>query len=207
MTCRHANPNCGCKNSSWVWINLCKRFIFLENPKAGSTYVKQKLIEPDNGKLLSSREEVVNYPELKVFGIYRDPAEKMFSVFKDFTKSNKEHRIQRMVDLFRDYSKEEVVGLSFSEFLDLALAYRDPHWDSNFTYLFVPDRDITLFRYCANVMERVKNFLDLPHEFSTERINTSEEYTHAITLEEREKIREIMKADYENPDYFLERMK
>lgn len=191
----------GCDGISFAWINPAKEFIYLENPKVCSTYVKNEIVRPeDGGRVLASREEIAQYPDFKVFGIYRDPKDKMFSVFKDFTKSDKEVRLEQMRSLFsRDTS-----GLSFSEFLDLAAVHKDHHWNPNFVYLFLPDSHVTLFNYHPGVMGEVEDFLGL--EVNKPRVNPSADYHHLITSKEEEKIYQIMKMDYKNMDYFYERI-
>ena len=152
------------------------------------------------GVQLESRSEIIQYPEFKVFGIYRDPTDRLFSVFKDFIRSGKEMRLTQMESLFN----REVSTLSFSEFLDLAMVYKDHHWNPNFTYLFLSDVHVTLFNYHKNVIEEVEDFLGL--EVTKYVENPSSLYEHNITFEEEEKIHQIMKLDYENMNYFKERI-
>jgi hypothetical protein len=191
----------GCIDNSFAWAHPVHKFIFLENPKACSTYVKVELVKQNvEGISLGSRNQITQYPGFKVFGIYRDPKDKMFSVFRDFIKSNKEMRLDQMRSLFNRDSCE----LSFSEFLDLALVHKDHHWSPNFPYLFLPDVDVVLFNYHASVMEEIEDFLGL--EVNKPRTNPSLPYDHVITPEESEKIYQIMKIDYDNMNYFQERI-
>ena len=198
LQCDHS-PH-GCDDNSFAWIHPPKKFIFLENPKACSTYIKVEIIKQNvEGKHLD-RDQIVQYPEFKVFGIYRDPKDKIFSVFKNFTKSNNQMRLDQMRSLFN----LDAHALSFSEFLDLARVHKDHHWNPNFPYLFLPDVHVTLFNYHPGVMDDVEDFLGL--KVNKPQINPSSSYRHDITLEEEEKIYQIMKIDYENMDYFHERI-
>jgi len=196
-----------CHNSSFAWVHTGHRLIFLENPKACSTYVKVEIVKQNvEGIRLESREQIAEYPGFKVFGIYRDPANKMFSAFRDFTKRGDQMRLDQMRSLFNsaDLSAQCVKELSFSDFLDLALVHKDHHWGPNFPYLFLPDTPVTLFKYHAGVMVEVEDFLGL--EINKPPRASSPSYDHVITSEEKDKIRRIMIMDYENMDYFRERL-
>jgi hypothetical protein len=198
MKCNHANPSCGCTSKTWVWYDCARSFVFLENPKAASTYIKEKVLEEG---VEIPRLEIP--PDVKIFGICRDPVDKMVSIFKDFTKSGKSHRLERMANIF-SCGVVEVERLSFEQFLVLAGKYRDHHWDSNFRFLFVPNRKASLFMYHPGVMREIENFLHI--KIGGLQVNTSNNYAVEVTKDHLLLIREILKEDYENYKYFEERV-
>ena len=168
--------------------------------------MKVELIKQNVDSVPIPRDEIIQYPDFRVFGIYRDPKEKVFSVFKDFTKSDRQMRLDQMRSLFgiKALSLQDIRALSFSEFLDLAILHKDHHWSPNFPYLFLPDVPVTLFKYHTGVMAEVEEFLGF--EINRPPLAVSSQYVHDITSEEEEKIHQLMKIDYENMDYFLERI-
>lgn len=141
--------------------------------------------------------------DARVFGIYRDPVDKMVSVFKDFTKSDKTHRLERMSKIF-SLTVSEVSDLSFDQFLILSLRFRDHHWDPNSRFLKVDHPNVSLFYYHPEVMGDVERFLGVSLDAKT--VNASESLEVSVSPRSATLIRRLFQEDYRNQDYFAGRI-
>lgn len=189
----------GCKDTSFIWVNDSKKVIYLEVPKNASKFLKENL---KGYKMMNKKRYIKNidtiYNNYFVFAIFRDFEDRITSTYKYFCLSSNKFRIKQMSSLFK-ITKKEIEKLSFSEFLNYALKYKDHHWDSQIKYMYINSvkriKKKPVIYNIKNINELLKK-LDISIDLKP--INTSINTKINITDSDRELIKKIYEEDYKN---------
>lgn len=190
----------GCQTTSFIWINNSEKIIYLEIPKNASSFMKSELSNK-SWKMLSKKEYIDNnhrYSDYFVFAIYRDMEERIVSNYKDFCLSNKKNRISQMSRLF-NLNEDAIKQLSFSDFLLLAIKYKDHHWNSQIKYMY-----LTLEK--KPIIYHINDLDKIDFKRIDKKVNSSKKKDIEITNDDRKLIKEIYKEDYENLELIFNNM-
>ena len=186
-----------CKRHKFCYINHVKKIVYLENPKVASSLIRESLhgfIEINRSIL---EKDVKKYSSYYVFGVYRDPVDRIVSTYKDFCRSNKGNRIVQMSNTF-NLSTDKIKNLSFSEFIDLAIKYPNHHWNPNYRYLHIPNLKVDVVQYTElhKLQKKLSSFgIDLN---LSKKVNQS--VSVPVTVDEKtlDKIKKMFKEDYDH---------
>lgn len=186
----------GCQETSFIWINHSNKNIYLEVPKNASKFIKENL----KGYIRLSKKDYLKhidgkYNDYFVFTIFRDLEDRIISTYKYFCISSNRHRIKQMSSLFK-LTKNEIENLSFSEFLNYAIKYKDHHWNSQIKYMYLKKRKKKPLIYNFKDLNKLFKKIGIPLNLNPK--NISKNYKINITDEDRKLIKILYKKDYEN---------
>jgi len=193
---------CGCSVSSFIWGSDKLNAIYFEVPKTGSTNIKNNVILNERYKfrmLYASKEQVLSlFPDYYKFAFFRDPISKFVSNYSMFCRSKNSFRNNQIERLFGkiDYSR-----LSISEFLHLALFYRNHHWEQSSKFLPSVSELNMIGKTCnlSQDWKKIKSDLDISDSLELDRCTNStgsEKFYKHLTASDIDIIKEEFASDF-----------
>lgn len=191
ILCEHIKH--GCKTSTFIYCNDKKKVCWLENPKAASSLIKSSL----EGFKQITLEQLLKRKEYYIFGIKRDPVDKMVSIYRNFCKDQNEFRVQQMASLFK-LSASKIKDITFDRFCELSMENMDHHWNSNSTYLLIQNLNVDIYdiKDINDLFRKLEGFgIHIPHT----KVNSSKSSGDVeVSDQAKNIIFHIFKEDYEN---------
>lgn len=197
IQCQHRIHRC--KGNGFAWINEKKKFLYLETPKCASSFITQIIRgDPHTRNILRKniRQKIAGDYDYFVFGVMRDPEDRIVSIYKNFLKSGKKARIQQMSQLF-GISKQQTKNLTITQFLEYILRYNDHHWNSQKKYLELGFHYPVYLYNIKNTNPLEKKLMEFGYRLPEQPINNSKKVSVNLGHPDRELLEKICSEDTE----------